>query len=83
MSATLHRLTGAGPILEPIPDIIEELERLLEKAKAGDIKALAYFLIDGADGITTGWCSGCASMHQMICGASRLQFRIMKTDSEM
>lgn len=40
---------------EPSPDIIETVERLLEMAKSGHIRAIAYATIRESDVVGTGW----------------------------
>lgn len=78
MTAEIHRLTNAGPILEPDKEIVELLERLLGEAKAGDIKGFGFFLVNGVDTVSTGWKSGCAPINGMVAGAARLNFRVCR-----
>ena len=40
---------------EPVPEVVEMLEELLERAKAGDVRALAYATVDGDLGTTNSW----------------------------
>jgi hypothetical protein len=77
MMAEVHRLTNAGPIVEPVAEIIEELEKLLAEARAGEIKGFAYFLVDGADCVGTNWVSGCARCNDMVAGVARLHHTIL------
>lgn len=77
MSATIHRLTDAGPITEPVVSVIEMLEELLTRAKAGEIKGFGYFLVDGADTSATAWASGIACGNDMVAGAAKLQHRVL------
>ena len=51
---SLHK--GAVPIGQPVPQIVEMLENLLEKAKNGDIQAMAYATCGGVEnGFGNGW----------------------------
>lgn len=40
---------------EPDTDIIDKLERLLERAKSGDIRAFAYAVVQRQNVLATGW----------------------------
>lgn len=75
MTAEVHRLTGAGPIIEPEPEIIAELEGLLARAMAGDLKGFGFFTVSGMDLVGTGWVPGCARENDMVSGAARLAHR--------
>lgn len=76
-SAEVHRLTGAGPLLEPDKDIIAMLETLLEEARTGAIKGIGFFIVDGADSVACQWESGCARINDMVSGAGRLNHRVL------
>jgi hypothetical protein len=80
MTAEVHRLTGAGPVIEPNAEIITEIERLLVEARAGEIKGIGYFIVDGGDTVTTKLIGGCASANDMVSGAARLNYRLLKAD---
>jgi hypothetical protein len=83
MSAEIHRLTNAGPVIgEPEKDIVEMLEELMERAKAGALRGFGYFLVDGANSVESGWADGCASADGMVSGASKLQHRVLRAVTE-
>ncbi len=82
MSAEVHRLTPAGPIIEPESEVIEKLSHLLEKAQRGEIKGIGFFYVTGDNGTVSGWTPGCASADLMITGVSRLFHRVMSSDNE-
>ena len=77
MTAQVHRLTGAGPIIEPDAGIITELEALVVRAKAGEIKGFAMVVIDGADSVETWWAPGCARESTMVAGVGKLNQRML------
>jgi hypothetical protein len=73
MSAEIHRLTGAGPILTgPEPTVVVALEEMLTRAKAGEIKGIAMAYVSAADGCGSQWASGCANEDQMLATTARL-----------
>ena len=82
MTATVHHLTEAGPITEPVKSVIDELEELLARAKAGEIKGIGFFVVNGGDGVATWWETGCASEAHMICGVSTLFHRVMRAATD-
>lgn len=48
-------LRGAVPVGAPVAEVVEVLEDLLERARAGRLRAVAYVAV-GADGaVGTGW----------------------------
>lgn len=70
--ATIH---GGRAPNQPSEDIIAELERLLEIAKAGDLIGLAYVTVlqDGSQG--TGWSGEAGSRHPMGTAIMMLNHR--------
>lgn len=83
MSAQIHRLTTAGPVIDgEQKDVVEMLEGLLADAKVGAIRGLGYFLVDGAGGVASAWAPGCASLDEMVSGASKLHHRVMRAATE-
>lgn len=78
IKAEVIRLTGAGPVWEPDEEIVQMIEALLAEAKRGEVKGFGFFVVTGADGVSTQWIPGCASADQMVAGAARLQFRVLK-----
>lgn len=83
MTAELHRLTAAGPVLGPDPGIIELVSNLLERAKRGELKGLGVFFVSGNDDTFTIWVPGCASRSDMVAASSRLHWKIMMADRGM
>ncbi len=75
-SAEIKAIHGAVIKGQPDPEIVSMLERLLEKAKAGDIRAMAYAAHDGDDLASFGWECG-AFYHQLIASISLLQHAIL------
>lgn len=82
MSAKVHRLTPAGPQIDRPGDVMALAKSLLRQAARGEIKGFGVFIVDGANGIITDWAPGCAASQQMVCGAARLNYRILKIDSD-
>lgn len=70
-------LRGEIPLYTPVPEVIECLEELLARAKAGEVRAvaLAYVLPEGITG--TAWNSGAASRHELTSAIAQLEFRHM------
>lgn len=68
-----------------MPDVVEDLERLLDRAKRGEILRIAYVTVTGASNmpsVSTGWSAGCADCNLMIAGAGSLQYRMIKAVDE-
>ena len=75
----LGRVTATN---EPVQDIIDALEDLLERARAGEIRTLAYAHIDGGAVSTTGWVSGTVDAGLLVGAIARLQYNACKAWSE-
>jgi hypothetical protein len=71
----LGRIVGTN---EPVQDVIEELEMLLERARAGEIRAIAYALVDGGGISTTSWVIGTVEAAVLVGGIARLQYNACK-----
>lgn len=76
MSAEVHRLTAAGPVIGPERDVVRLLEELLEEAKRGEIAGFGVSLVKASGGLQTAYASGCADRHMMLSGASMLHHRM-------
>lgn len=63
---------------EPVVPIIEKLEELLEKAKAGEIRCIAYVWIDGGDCINRNWHRGDKYNSQLLGSITDMQYHFMK-----
>lgn len=70
------------PLHAPDKDVVAKLEDLLNRAKSGELKALAYVVVEVEGQVGTGWVqvadfsgyyhllnSGCASLATRIAGA--------------
>lgn len=64
-----HTIKGA-----PNPDVIEELERLLEDARRGDLEAIAYCTVY-PDSKGTGWAGGSGTRDAVAAAIMMLQHR--------
>ena len=61
---------------DPDPDVVKLLKNLLVKARAGQIHGIAVVCaVDGV--VSTGW-AGSANAHDMLSGATYLQWRMAK-----
>ena len=77
MVAEVHRLTEAGPIIEPPAEVLAIARDLLRCAESGEVKGCAIAYVDGADTVVTLWDSGCASSSLMVAASAVLHGRIM------
>lgn len=50
---------------EPNPEIIEDLEGLLERARSGELRALAYTTLGAQNTIGTGWAGSDGSRYPL------------------
>lgn len=65
---------------EPVADVVERLEMLLQRAREGELHGLAFVtVVDNAVG--HGWV-GNAECHRMLAGAAILQYRMAKDSDE-
>lgn len=60
---------------EPIPEVVEHLENLLEEAKAGGITAIAYAVERREGWVGQGWTSS-QNVHSLKSGVMTLFARI-------
>lgn len=56
----LSLIKDGAQVFQPNKDCVETLELLLERAKAGEIKTIAYAVLCPDDYTASGWCT----MHQ-------------------
>jgi len=80
-SADIKAIHGAVIKGQPDPEIIAMLERLLENAKSGDIRAMAYAAHDGGDLAFIGWECG-AFFHQLVSACALLNHGILSSRIE-
>jgi hypothetical protein len=63
-------------VAPPNQDVIQFLERALEDARAGQLRAMGYVLVDVNRAISTSWV-GSADHHDMTAGVHTLAYRYM------
>ena len=69
-------LRGATPSGEPVPEIVNLCEALLERAKSGEIQGLAYAITRRpGDGFGTGWEGNAGFGHQLGAAVGHLFHR--------
>lgn len=56
----------------PCPDVVAKCEELLEMAKAGELRGLAYITTHTQDSILHGWCHAEGEGHRISTGILRL-----------
>ncbi len=71
---------------EPVPDLVARLEHLLEKAKCGQLLAIAYGVVESNGSQIPGqWCSGSGWVHgagsknDMMVAVAMLEFRLKRS----
>ena len=64
-------------VMEPDADLIAKIEEWLEKAKSGQLRAMAYVMITRDRAIGTGW-TGHSDQHDMTAGVNTLAWRFMR-----
>jgi hypothetical protein len=67
---------------EPVESVIAELEGLLERARAGEVRAIAYTIVDGGGYTSCSWDTGTADAAVLIGGIARLQYSACKSWDE-
>ena len=67
---------------EPMQDVVETLEKYLEKARDGQIRGVAFVFYSADDGVTTGWSVGDSDNRLLLSGAATLLHRIAKSLDE-
>lgn len=70
------------PLERPDPDFIAEVNGILEKAKSGELRALAYVQVVGNGTVLTGWTQAkdFKGYHFINSGAATLSARIANGD---
>lgn len=66
-----------GPIVEPPPNVVSYIRKLLERAERGEIKGILVAYVSGNDNLITNWESGVADGHRMMAAVSFLQHEYM------
>ena len=72
---SLHGAPIGGISNEPDQMVIDLLEDLLERAKAGDVQALAYANVAPGGAVASGWEGAGASVHSLGFAVSVLHHR--------
>jgi hypothetical protein len=70
-------LFGGVATLEVSAEVIAECERLLERAKRGEIRALAYVTVDPGGSIGTGWYREHLTGYVLMAGSAMLHQRLV------
>lgn len=60
---------------DPNPDIVETLERLLEQARSGELRGIAYAACKVGDVTATGWDGSDGSRHPLSTAIAVLNSR--------
>lgn len=76
-----HLTALPTPLNEPIPQIVERIEKYLEMAKAGQIRAIASVIINPDGSVTTGWEEN-GNRITLMGGVGYLQFRMGRVIDE-
>ena len=67
---------GNTPNTEAVPDIVETLESLLERAKSGEIQAFAYAVARRrGDGLSNGWDGNGGTRDDLAAAIAHLNYR--------
>jgi len=61
--------------LQPQANVIAKLEQLLERAKAGQIRAIAFTFVKPGGWLCDGWEDDSGTVHLLMAGISYLQNR--------
>lgn len=77
-SSKVIGLFGSAPGVQPDPKIVARLEDLLEQAKRGEIKALAYATVKGNEDISGGWEVGTNMLNLTSASLAQLVWRFQK-----
>ena len=72
MSAEVIQLAGVAPGQEPSEVVISAIERLLAEARTGQIRSIAFVLVDADRVITPGFATSGQHSHEFVAGALRL-----------
>jgi hypothetical protein len=67
---------------EPVQEVIDVLEMMLARAKAGELRAFAYAHIDGGGYGTTGWVIGTVDAGVLVGAVTRLHYKLNKAWDE-
>ena len=73
--ADVVRLWGGVSECSVVPEIVETIERLLDRAKSGELQAFAFATVDGGAALATGWDGNEGTRDAMGASVSLLQSR--------
>lgn len=65
----------------PVAGVVNCLEELLEKARSGEIRSIAFVTVTGPANIGQGWAESDGWYHEITSGLATLQFRWMQDNS--
>lgn len=68
---------GADP-REPVADLIEDIKSLLARAESGEIRALAWALVNRDNSLNTGWCGEAGTRYPVGVATSLLSTRYLR-----
>ena len=76
MAEVVKLRADCGDGAEPSTELIEVVEDLLRRARAGDIQAICYATVRGNGNVSTGWHGAdLGHTHKMAAGISFLEHR--------
>jgi hypothetical protein len=67
---------------QPAPEVVAELEGLLERAQAGELRGIAVVASCSGGALATTYVLGDGSLGDRIVGTLRLQQRLLKVGGE-
>lgn len=73
----IHSLPGSGfvPKGAADPDVVADIEQLLERAQSGELRAFAYATVNEQQAWGTGWCGGAGTRHLLSTAIHGLAHR--------
>lgn len=80
MGDKVTALRGALPLdggTQPLPEVIEFIDGLMQEALSGRLRGIAVVKIDTIGSIGTQWCAHGVERHLMLAGASILHQRLV------
>ena len=77
MTARLFRIVPGGPS----PDVSQRVAELKQRLRRGDIRAVAFVLVNGSGVVSTGFAGNDDGfLHQMVSGTETLRMRLRGKD---
>jgi len=66
----------------PVPGVVKMLEDALDRARAGEIRALGLITCTQDHGTATAYSLGDGTVSELVCGGRRLELRLLKIGGE-